>query len=159
MTLSLQEDVRPLAQKALDMGCGSVLLKCGAAGMYFLSSSEAHMVSIAERFRAHAAECNPLQTDAKEGIYTGIGWGDKAIFQHSYKPDRILSGTGAGDTAIAGFLYGISHGMDPETCLKIAAGCGSMCITQYDTLSGLLPIPELLERIGSGWELQHFIRP
>ena len=158
MTLSLKDDVRPLARKALDMGCGSILLKCGAAGMYFLSSPEDHMLSIAERMRAHARECNPEQADAAEGVYTGIGWGDRDLFQDSFKPDRILSGTGAGDTAIAGFLYGISHGMDPETCLKIAAGCGSMCITQYDSLSGLLPIPELMKRIESGWELQHFIQ-
>ena len=159
MTLSLEKDVRPLAEKTLSLGCGSVLLKCGAAGMYFLSSSEEWMVSIGERFRKHAAGCNPVQADAAEGVFTGIGWGNKAIFQSSYKPDRILSGTGAGDTAIAGFLYGISHGLDPETCLKIAAGCGSMCITQYDTLSGLLPVPELLERISSGWEQQNFIQP
>ena len=33
-----------------------------------------------------------------------------------------------------------------------------MCITQYDSLSGLLPIPELMKRIESGWELQHFIQ-
>ena len=96
----------------------------------------------------------------KEGAaYTGRGWGDLAIFQESFKPDRILSGTGAGDTAIAGFLYGLSSGMEPELCLKIAAGCGSMCITTYDTLSGLLPVDKLIERIRSGWETQHFIRP
>ena len=147
-----------MARKALEMGCGSVLLKCGAAGMYFLSSSEEHMVSIGDRFREHARKCRPELAEAKDGVYTGIGWGDRDFFQDSYRPDRILSGTGAGDTAIAGFLYALSHGMDPQTCLKVAAGCGSMCITQYDTLSGLLPIPELMERINSGWELQHFIK-
>ena len=148
MTLSLKEDVHPLAQKALDLGCGAVLLKCGAAGMYFLSSSEAHMEQIGDRL------------NKKEGAaFTGRGWGDLAFFQESFRPDRILSGTGAGDTAIAGFLYGLSSGMEPELCLKIAAGCGSMCITTYDTLSGLLPVDKLIERIRSGWETQHFIRP
>lgn len=159
MLLSLQEDVRPLAQKALELGCGSVLLKCGAAGIYFGSASEEHMRSIGERFRAHAAEVHPQQAEALEGIYTGEGWGEQDFFQESYKPDRILSGTGAGDNAIAGFLYGLSHGMTPERCVQIAAGCGSMCITQYDSLSGLLPIPQLLERIDAGWETQHFIKP
>ena len=149
MTLSLGEDVHPLAKKALDLGCGSVLLKCGAAGMYFLSSSEAHMEQIGER----------LKKKHEGAAFTGKGWGDLAVFQDSFRPDRVLSGTGAGDTAIAGFLYGVSTGMDPDLCLKIAAGCGSMCVTTYDTLSGLLPVDRLIGRIRSGWETQHFIRP
>ena len=135
MALSLEADVKPLAKRALELGCRSILLKCGAAGLYFRSSDEAGLLKI------------------------GKGWGNLDLFQKSFRPDRILSGTGAGDTAIAGFLYGVSHGMDPETCLKIAAGCGSMCITQYDSLSGLLPVPKLLERIDAGWETQDFIRP
>lgn len=149
MMLSLEEDVHPLAKKALDLGCGSVLLKCGAAGMYFLSSSEAHMEQIGER----------LKKKHEGAAFTGKGWGDLAVFQDSFRPDRVLSGTGAGDTAIAGFLYGVSSGMDPDLCLKIAAGCGSMCVTTYDTLSGLLPVDRLIGRIRSGWETQHFIRP
>ena len=177
MTLSLEEDVKPLAKKALDLGCGSILLKCGAAGLYYRASDEMRMCGIGARARLHARqlsgdeprEAGVGQEDSPEhasaacaaegGMFTGQGWGDADLFQKSYRPDRIRSGTGAGDTAIAGFLYGVSHGMDPDTCLKIAAGCGSMCITQYDSLSGLLPAAQLLERIEAGWETQDFIRP
>ena len=159
MDLSLEEDVKPLAKKALSLGCGAVLLKCGAAGMYLVTSDEARMVSLGERRRAHALELGEKGNTSGEEAFTGIGWGGIDRFQESFKPDIIRSGTGAGDTAIAGFLYGLSHGCDPVTCMELAAGCGSMCITQYDTLSGLIPIPEVLKRIRGGWELQHFILP
>ena len=91
--------------------------------------------------------------------FDGRGWGSVSIFEDSFVPDRIRSGTGAGDTSIAAFLYGVSHGMDPRTCLQLAAGEGASCITEYDTLSGLLPIDDLLKKVRDGWEKQHFILP
>lgn len=138
--LSLKEDVIPLAEKVLDLGAGAVLLKCGAAGMYLRTSSEEKMKNISAHFR-------------------GEGWGDVSIFEDSYVPDRILSGTGAGDTAIAAFLYSLSHDFDPKTSVEMAAGCGAMCITAYDSLSGLLPADKLLERIRGGWAKQKIMNP
>lgn len=84
-------------------------------------------------------------------------WADKKIFQNSYVPDRILSGTGAGDTSIAAFIYGLCNEMSPEDTLKIAAGTGAACITEYDTLSGLMPIEALKNKIQNGWKEQKFI--
>lgn len=136
--LSLTRDVKPLAQKALSLGCRAVMLKCGAAGMYLATRKEAEMKAIAP-------------------FFDGNGWGDCALFQNSFLPDRILSGTGAGDTSIAAFLYGVSHGFSPAECLSVAAGTGASCITEYDTLSGLLPLPELLEKIRGGWRQQKLI--
>ena len=89
--------------------------------------------------------------------FQGEGWGGLSIFEDSYVPDQILSGTGAGDTAIAAFLYSLSHDFSPEVCLEMAAGCGAMCITQYDALSGLIPADQLLERIRDGWVKQKMI--
>ena len=138
MHLSLSRDVIPLAQKALDLGCRAVLLKCGAAGLYLKTGTEEVMKQISPHFQ-------------------GEGWGGLSIFEDSYVPDQILSGTGAGDTAIAAFLYSLSHDFSPEVCLEMAAGCGAMCITQYDALSGLIPADRLLERIRSGWAKQKMI--
>lgn len=140
MQLSLEEDVKPLARQALALGCRAVLLKCGAAGMYLETSGEEAMKALSPYF-------------------DGNGWGSVSIFEDSFVPDRIRSGTGAGDTSIAAFLYGVSHGMDPETCLQLAAGEGASCITEYDTLSGLLPIDDLLKKVRDGWKKQHFILP
>lgn len=42
--------------------------------------------------------------------------------------------------------------------MEIAAGTGAMCITEYDTYSGLIGIEELKEKIKNNWETQDFIK-
>lgn len=140
MHLSISEDVEPLAEKILSMGSKVLLLKCGAAGIYLRSGSEESLKKL-------------------DGALDAEAWANISYFAKSYKPDRIASGTGAGDTAIAAFLYSAANGFDPIQCVKNAAGSGSMCITAYDSLSGLLPIEDLMKRIDAGWEIQEFIRP
>ena len=139
MDLSLEKDVKPLAEEALSMGCRGILLKCGAAGMYLRTSEEEKMAGI-------------------PGLSDPAAWSGLSIFEDSYVPDRILSGTGAGDTSIAAFLYGLSHGFGPEECLQMATGTGASCITEYDALTGLLPIEDLMKKIRGGWQKQHFIK-
>lgn len=135
--LSLGEDVRPLAEKVLSWGCGTVLLKCGAAGMY-------------------------LKTAGKERIQSADpdlkGWEDTELFEDSFVPERILSGTGAGDTSIAAFLYAAMQGCSPKESVEYAAATGACCVSTYDTISGLKSFPEIRERIQHGWEKQKIMR-
>lgn len=42
--------------------------------------------------------------------------------------------------------------------MEIAAGTGAMCITEYDTYSGLIDIKKLEEKINNNWETQDFIK-
>ena len=135
-----REDVEPLAERLLGLGAHAVLLKCGAAGIFLATSPFGKMAGLGEQFADPA-------------------WGDLRLFADSYRPDRIASGTGAGDTAIAAFLYSIMHHMKPAVCLENAAATGAMNLTEYDSLSGLLPIEALRRRIDGGWERQHLIRP
>ena len=136
--LSLSKDIIPMAEKVLKLGCKGVLIKCGAAGLFFMTADGSRMSGLSEKIDAKA-------------------WSDVKVFQNSYVPDRILSGTGAGDTSIAAFIYGLCNEMTPEETLKIAAGTGASCITEYDTLSGLLPIEVLKNKIQNGWKEQNFI--
>ena len=138
MYLSLSEDVIPMAEKVLNLGCKGVLIKCGAAGLFLMTADSSRMEELSEKISVEK-------------------WADKKIFQNSYVPDRILSGTGAGDTSIAAFIYGMCNEMSPEDTLKIAAGTGASCITEYDTLSGLLSIEALKNKIQNGWKEQNFI--
>lgn len=137
--LHLERDILPVAKKIVDMGCKGVLIKCGAAGMFLMTGGKDRLKEISDKIDAEL-------------------WYGKEIFQNSYIPDRILSGAGAGDTSIAAFIYGLCSGMTPEETLKIAAGTGASCVTEYDTLSGLLPIEELKNKIKNGWREQKFIR-
>lgn len=118
--ISIEEDVRPLAEELLRMGTGNVLIKCGASGMYFQNSS-------------------------------------LALFEKSYKPKKVLSGTGAGDTSIAAFLKAVLDGYPIEECLKYAAAEGASCVEEYDALSGLKTFEELKRKIDAGWEKQESI--
>lgn len=135
--LSLKNDVRPLAEKVLSFGCRALLLKCGAAGMY-------------------------LKTSGKEKILQADpdleGWEDIELFEDSFVPDRILSGTGAGDTSIGAFLYAAMQGCTPKESVEYAAATGACCVSTYDTISGLKSFPELREKIQKGWEKQKIIK-
>lgn len=137
--LSLSEDVRPLADALLSLGCKAVLIKCGASGIYLRTADQDVM--------------NQLN-----GTFNADGWGNQDYFADSFKPYRIVSGTGAGDTAIAAFLYSVAEGYSPKECVDNAAGTGAMNITECDSLSGLLPIADLMKKIRSGWERQHMIK-
>ena len=115
--LDIEKDVAPLAEKVLEMGTGNLLIKCGAAGLYFQN-------------------------------------GKIRIFERSYKPEIVRSGTGAGDTCIAAFLKAVMDGRSIETCLHLAAAEGASCVEAYDALGGLRTLEALEKKIEAGWAKQ-----
>lgn len=129
--LDLEKDVKPLADQLMEWGAKCVLIKCGAAGMYLHTAPADIMETIDPQFKE---------------------WDSLSIFEKSYVPDCILSGTGAGDTSIAAFLKASLEGYPVERCLQLATGTGASCITAYDALSGLLSFEELIAKIDGGWE-------
>ena len=124
--MDLKSDIEPLAGKCLDSGAAIVLLKCGAPGMYFCSAGPDRIGEVSERLGLDPAD-----------------WGDKAWFEKSFKPKRVLSATGAGDAAIAAFLTAILMGKGPEDCVKYAAMAGASAVTAYDAISGLKSFEEM----------------
>lgn len=133
--LDIEQDVRPLAEKCVTFGAKLLLIKCGAPGMYFYSAPGKALEPLRERL----------------GLDPGL-WESKAVFEKSYVPEKILSGTGAGDTSIAAFLSAILSGESPEMCLHLAAAEGASCVAAYDALGGLKSLPELKQKIEAGWK-------
>lgn len=133
--LDLEKDIIPLADKCMSLGTKVLLLKCGAPGMYLCTANEKVLKEIGRN----------LELDVSL-------WENKNIFEKSYVVEKILSGTGAGDTSIAAFLTSILNGEMPEMCLHLAAATGASCITAYDALSGLKPLDELRLQIEKGWK-------
>ena len=131
--LNMDRDVKPLAQKLLDMGAKAVLIKCGTAGMYYRSGE---MAGVGAR----------LELDA-------VRWSHQEGIQPCFKADIVRSATGAGDTSIAAFLTGILRGKTPQECAALAAAEGACAVTSYDALGGLKPIEELEARIAAGWQM------
>ena len=133
--LDIETDIKPLAKKCMAYGCKVLLLKCGAKGMYLQTAEGKKLEQISSRI----------------GLDASV-WAEQAIFERSYVPERILSGTGAGDTSIAAFLTAMLEGEHPQMCLHLAAATGASCVAAYDALSGLKPLNELRQKIEKGWE-------
>ena len=133
--LDMLRDVKPLADKCLELGCKAVLIKCGISGMYYKTSDKASMETVGSRLELDAA-----------------AWADKEGIQPCFKADQVLSGTGAGDTSIAAFLLAAAEGREPAQCAALAAAEGACAVTAYDALGGLKQLSELEARIASGWE-------
>ncbi len=135
--LDLEKEAAPLAGRVLEMGCRAALIKCGTSGMYYRTAAKARIEE------GNAGARFALDADV---------WSGKEGKQACYRPDRVLSGTGAGDTSIAAFLTAVLKGKAPEACVSLAAAEGACCVTAYDALTGLKTIPELEARLRSGWE-------
>lgn len=129
------EDIRPLADKCMEMGAKVLLIKCGAPGIYYRTSGEEVLNHIGKR----------TELDCRQ-------WADREGFERSYVPNQVLSGTGAGDTTIAAFLTAMLEGYSLEDCLHLAAGTGASCVEAYDALSGLKSFEELRGKIKAGWK-------
>ena len=131
--LSTEDDIKPLAVKCLELGACSVLIKCGAPGMFFMASDD--MSTVGDRLGLNAAD-----------------WNGFCRFEKSYKVERVLSGTGAGDTSIAAFLTSILQQDAPKIALENAAAAGALCCMSYDAVSGLPTLGEIRKKIEAGWE-------
>lgn len=133
--LDLEKDVKPLADQCMDFGAKVLLIKCGAPGMYFRTADKLTLWEL----------CDKLELDISQ-------WADKEGFEGSYVPEKVLSGTGAGDTSIAAFLTAVLEGYSLEDTMHLAAATGASCVEAYDALSGLKSFEELIQKINAGWK-------
>jgi sugar/nucleoside kinase (ribokinase family) len=129
-----RDEIRSLAQRALDLGAQVVLLKLGERGLY-------------------------LRTGAVEGLGRGgpghLGpWRERELWQPAFQPDEVVGTTGAGDATIAGFLAALLRGASPERALAIAAAVGACNVEAADAVSGVRSWEETLARIDAGWRVR-----
>lgn len=134
-----QEDVASLGEQAIVLGAKVVLIKCGAPGIYYRSADKAGIEALCERL-----SLNPGK------------WAGKQGFERSYVPEKVCSGTGAGDTCIAAFLTSVLNGDSLEDALKMASATGACCVASYDALGGLKSLAELKEKIQGGWQKTNY---
>ena len=130
-----EEDIKPLADKCLEYGAKVVLIKSGAPGIYYATADTDSLKMIEE----------DLGIDASQ-------WANRIGFERSYKPRKVVSGTGAGDTSIAAFLCSVLQGESIDECLRMAVATGTSCVEAIDALSGLSSLEELKQRIKTGWD-------
>lgn len=132
-TLSIAEDIEPLVDRVIAAGARNVLLKCGAPGVYYRTGNQ-------DAFR---------KMEQRLG-FSMQSWYQRQGFEKSYQPRAVVSGTGAGDTTIAGFISALLKGYSLDQSLQAATATGASCVETYDALSGILTVEEQLERIAGG---------
>lgn len=133
--IDVEKDVKSLADRCMELGAKVLLIKCGSLGMYYQTAGRETLLTISDRVKLQVEE-----------------WESQEGFEKSYRPDRILSGSGAGDTSIAAFLVSMLDGRSLKQAVRLAAATGASCVASYDALSGLKTLDELERRIQAGWE-------
>ena len=111
--------LRELADRCLSQGAAVAAVKCGRHGVYVRSGP-------AERIAAMgSAAPDPA------------GWADREIFAPAYRVDRVVSATGAGDSAVAGLLAALLRGTDLPTAADCACAVGAQNVRAVDPVSGV----------------------
>lgn len=159
------KDVKPLADKLISYGAKVVLLKCGATGLYYKTGSGEGMQALLEQLAQVLPECketnssrneNAALCDSKDVANCSQDWyqewAGREGFEKSFKPAKVLSGTGAGDTTIAAFLTSVLCGYGLHKSIQLAAAEGASCVEDYGALGGIKPLEILEEKINRGWE-------
>ncbi len=136
--VDIEKEIIPLAELAMRLGAGVVLVKCGVLGIYWCTAGEEVLRRTGEKTGLAARE-----------------WADKSGFEESFVPERVVSAAGAGDTSIAAFLTAMLRGCPPQECVRLAAAAGACSVEGYESFGTLKSLEELYARIGAGWQKRH----
>ncbi|MFW6308413.1 MAG: carbohydrate kinase family protein [bacterium] len=126
-----RENLREISDTLLAMGAQIVVLKLGEEGL-FLRTGSVESASFAE------TSLNPAS------------WSEKTFLCPCFEVS-VAGTTGAGDSAIAGFLAEVIAGSNPREALLTAAGTGAHSVEQIDAVGGIRPLEEVKKRIRNGW--------
>jgi len=145
LDLLAAEDYGRLAGGLLRRGAGVVVLKCGHHGLYARTNVRANL--------SERRGVDRLDLD---------DWSDRELWQPPYRVEHVVSATGAGDCAVAGFLAAFLRGDTIERAMKYAAAVGAQNVTAHDAISGVKSYAETTETldvlaegeftpVGDGW--------
>jgi sugar/nucleoside kinase (ribokinase family) len=126
------EMLSQLGRRCLEYGAGVVLIKCGHMGIY------ARTAGVKRLEACHAGQGRDLST-----------WADRELMVPSFDVGEVVSATGAGDCAIAGFLAGWLEGTGLDEALHLACGAGAQNVTVPDSVSGIRALDETRQWLAS----------
>jgi sugar/nucleoside kinase (ribokinase family) len=135
------EELSWLGRTMLDGGAAMAAVKCGHRGFYL-------RVAGGERLRRMGA-AKPESIEE---------WAGRELLEEVFTVDKVVSATGAGDAAIAGFLAAFLRGLGPEDSLKTACCVGAQCVQAPDALSGVADWTATRAMI-DGWAKRHWEHP
>lgn len=116
---------RQIAEGLLALGCGAVMLKAGARGIYARTAG-------AERLRRIPILSAPAHQN----------WANRELWSAAFINENIQSAAGSGDCAVAGFLTALLHEKSLEETLQFANCLGWQNLRALDTVSGVGTLAE-----------------
>lgn len=122
-----------LSSELLEMGAKIVGLKLGSRGLFIRTASPA---ILADMGRARPSDIS--------------SWADQELWSPCYEVN-VAGTAGSGDATIAGFLCAVLHDFSPSQAINAAVAVGACNVEAVDTLSGIKPWDETMERIAKGW--------
>ena len=128
------DDPRRLGRRLLDCGAKVVALKCGRRGLY-----------------AATGAANTLAGFGAAPPADPANWTDRELWEEPFAVARVASATGAGDTAIAGFLCAWLRGQTIEMCARYANAVGAQNVMVYDSVSGIRTWADTQRMVAAGW--------
>lgn len=90
--------------------------------------------------------CAVIKCGAKGCV---IATKDRIFEVQAYPVQRVVDTTGAGDCFAAGFLWGLSQGMEKEACGKLACAVASCAVEQVGATEGIVSPEECIQRYKS----------
>lgn len=124
-----------LGDEMMDLGVKIFGLKLGKKGFYL-----------------RTADSHGFAEFGKLSDVLAKNWFGRELLDPPYKPERMISTNGAGDTAIAGFLCGMMEGYNAYECIRLANAAAATRIESASGVHGLDNIRRIAERIQGGWE-------
>ena len=120
------------ANQCIDAGAAIVLIKCGYHGLYVRTAGRGRL----ERL----GRCGPGDLNA---------WTNRELFEPSYAVETVVSATGAGDCAIAGFLAAFLRGCNVEDAMRYGCAVGAQNVRAADAVSGVLSWDQTVRQVAS----------
>jgi sugar/nucleoside kinase (ribokinase family) len=127
--------VKELGDTILSGGVKILVIKAGKKGLYLHTTDKRNFQSFGLAYPKNIAS-----------------WCNRELWETPYEVENISSTTGAGDTAIAGFLSSFLRGDKPEKAMKIASLTAAQCIQSFDTTSNIYSLEKMDKLLLQGKE-------
>lgn len=127
------ELLHSLSSQLLDMGVKIAGFKLGERGFYLRTAGQKALENLGRGSPADLA-----------------AWAGQTLWAPAFKVE-VAGTTGAGDSAIAGFLSGLLRGLGPRQALRAAVAVGACNVEAADAQSGLRSWKDTLARVAAGW--------
>lgn len=122
-----------VAGELLEMGVKIVLLKIGYRGLYLRTAGETRLADLGRARPAGLA-----------------AWASRELWAPSFQT-KVVGTTGAGDSAVAGFLATLLRNLSPVEAITMANAVGGCNVEASDAVSGVRSWAETVARVEGGW--------